>query len=178
MSYSRITLSQVLWITGRSQEALAEAEAALAHARTINHANTIGMAMLYVMLVRQQRGEREAVAALGRETSEYCERMGVTTPSSYATLVTNWALRDVATSLGVFEVHAAIGAHLGMTPYCSLAVENALDAGDAGTAEANPRAGAGAGGDDGRALLAAAVEAAGGAGGAGLRAAGGGGRWR
>ena len=46
LSYSRITLWQVLWITGRSAEALAEAEAALAHARAINHANTIGMAML------------------------------------------------------------------------------------------------------------------------------------
>ncbi len=136
LSYSRITLSQVLWITGRSAEALAEAEAALAHARAINHANTIGMAMLYVMLVRQQRGEREAVAELGRETSDYCERMGVTTPSSYAALVTNWARRDVATSLGIFEIHAAIGAHLGMTYYRSLAVENALDAGDAETAGA------------------------------------------
>ena len=87
LSYSRITLSQVLWITGRSAEALAEAEAALAHARAINHANTIGMAMLYVMLVLQQRGEREAVEVLGRETAGFCERMGVTTPSSYAALV-------------------------------------------------------------------------------------------
>ena len=59
----------MLWITGRSAEALAEAEAALAHARAINHANAIGMAMLYVMLVLQQRGERAAVEALGRETA-------------------------------------------------------------------------------------------------------------
>jgi predicted ATPase/class 3 adenylate cyclase len=134
--YCRITLSQVLWITGRSSEALAEAEAALAHARAINHANSIGMALLYMMLVRQQRGERAIVAALGRETAAFCERMGVSTPSSYAAIIANWAAGDVDGSLQIFAIHDAIGAQLGMTYYRSLAADNALDAGEVQTARA------------------------------------------
>jgi predicted ATPase/class 3 adenylate cyclase len=129
LTYSRITLSQVLWITGRSTEAVREAEAALAHAREINHANSVAMALLYGMIVRQQRGERAKVAELGRETQAYCGRMGVTTPRSYAAMIANWASGDVEGSLGIFDVHAAVGAHLGMTYYRSLAAENAVDAG-------------------------------------------------
>jgi class 3 adenylate cyclase len=136
LTYSRITLSQVLWITGRSADAVHEAEAALAHAREINHANSVGMGLLYCMCVRQQRGEREAVVELGRETQAYCVRMGVTTPRSYAAMIANWASGDVESSLAIFDVHSAIGAHLGMTYYRSLAAENAVDAGRPDTASA------------------------------------------
>jgi tetratricopeptide (TPR) repeat protein len=136
LTYSRITLSQVLWITGRSTEAVREAEAALAHAREINHANSVGMGLLYLMIVRQQRSERAAVVDLGRETQAYCGRMGVTTPRSYASMIVNWANGDVEGSLGIFDVHAAIGAHLGMTYYRSIAAENAVDAGRLDTARA------------------------------------------
>jgi class 3 adenylate cyclase len=136
LTYSRITLSQVLWITGRSAEAVREAEAALAHAREINHANSVGMGLLYCMIVRQQRGERAAVAELGRETQAFCGRMGVTTPSSYAAMIANWASGDVDDSLAIFDIHAAIGAHLGMTYYRSLAAENAVAAGRPDTASA------------------------------------------
>ena len=129
LSYSLFTLSQVLWITGRSAEALAEAEAALAHARAINHANSVGMAMLYLMMIRQQRGEREEVVELGREAQDYCQRMGVTTPMTYCAMIANWAEGNVDSSLGIFDLHAAVGAHLGMTYYRSLAVENAIEAG-------------------------------------------------
>jgi predicted ATPase len=129
LTYSRMTLAQVLWITGRSTEAVREAEAALAHAREINHANSVGIALLFGMIVRQHRGERAAVAELGRETQAYCERMGVTTPRSYAAMIANWARGDVEGSLGIFDEHAAAGVHIGMTYYRSLAAENAIDAG-------------------------------------------------
>ena len=136
LTYSRITLSQVLWITGRGDEAVREAEAALAHARGINHANSVGMGLLYCMIVRQQHGEREVVEELGRETQAYCGRMGVTTPRSYAAMIANWASGDVDRSLAIFDVHATVGAHLGMTYYRSLAAENAIDAGHLDTARA------------------------------------------
>jgi len=136
LTYSRMTLSQVLWITGRSTEAVREAEAALAHAREINHANSVGMGLLYLMMVRQQRGERAAVVEIGHETQAYCDRMGVTTPRSYASMIANWANGDIEGSLGIFDVHAALGAHLGMTYYRSIAAENAIDAGRLDTARA------------------------------------------
>jgi hypothetical protein len=94
------------------------------------------MGLLYCMIVRQQRGEREVVAELGRETQAYCGRMGVTTPRSYAAMIANWASGDVESSLAIFDVHSAIGAHLGMTYYRSLAAENAFDAGRPDTASA------------------------------------------
>jgi predicted ATPase len=136
LTYSRITLSQVLWITGRGDEAVREAESALAHARSINHANSVGMGLLYCMIVRQQQGERDVVEELGRETQAYCGRMGVTTPRSYAAMIANWASGDVDSSLAIFDVHAVVGAHLGMTYYRSLAAENAIDAGHLDTARA------------------------------------------
>ncbi len=136
LTYSRMTLAQVLWITGRGTEGLREAEAAVAHARSINHANSVGIAMLFLMMIHQQRGDRERVIELGRETQAFCERMGVTTPMTYAAMIANWASGDLEGSLGIFDMHKAIGAHLGMTYYRSLAVENAIDGGRLDDAEA------------------------------------------
>lgn len=130
LSYCRMTLSQVLWITGRDTEALQEAQAALDHARAINHTNTIGLALLYVIMLHQQRGERDAAARLAGEALAYCDRMGVSTPTSYIALIANWAAGDVDGSVKLFGIHDALGAHLGLTYYRSLAVENCIEAGD------------------------------------------------
>ena len=51
-------------------------------------------------------------------------------------MIANWASGDVESSLAIFDVHSAIGAHLGMTYYRSLAAENAVDAGRPDTASA------------------------------------------
>ena len=131
LSYCRMTLSQVLWMTGRDAEALREARAALDHARAINHTNTIGLALLYVIMLHQQRGEREEVARLAEEALAYCDRMGVSTPTSYIALIANWAAGNIDGSEELFAVHLALGAKLGLTYYRSLAVENCIEAGDA-----------------------------------------------
>jgi len=134
LSYCRLTLSQVLWITGRGAAALAASEGALADARSVNHVNSIGMAYLYLVMLRQQRGERDEVARLSAEALAYCERTGVSTPTSYIAMIANWARGDIDASTQIHDIHATIGARLGMTYYHGLAVENAIESGDAARA--------------------------------------------
>ncbi|MDU9002901.1 AAA family ATPase [Sedimentitalea todarodis] len=133
-SYSRLTLSQVLWMTGRKTEATAAADDALSHARSLNHTNTIGMSLLYRIMLKQQNGMRDEVAQDAAEALDYCARMGVSTPTSYIAMIANWAQGDVAASQEIYKVHNMIGAQLGMTYYRSLGAENAIDAGDMDTA--------------------------------------------
>lgn len=134
LSYSWLTLSQVLWITGRASEAAAAADSALSHARDLNHTNTIGMALLYQIMLKQQNGLREEVAHDVLEALNYCARTGVSTPTSYIAMIANWAHRDFAASQEIYKVHNMIGAQLGMTYYRSLGADNAIDAGDMETA--------------------------------------------
>lgn len=134
--YCQLTLSQVLWMTGRNSEATAAADEALSHARSLNHTNTIGMSLLYRIMLKQQNGMREEVAHDVPEALDYCARMGVSTPTSYIAMIANWANRDVAASQQIYEVHNMIGAQLGMTYYRSLGAENAIDANDMDTASA------------------------------------------
>lgn len=129
-SYSQMTLSQVLWMTGRSTEAVAAADTALAHARSLNHTNTIGIALLYQIMLKQQNGLREEVEADAAEALDYCARMGVSTPTSYIAMIANWAHGNVEGSQEIYDVHKMVGAQLGMTYYRSLGAENAIDAGD------------------------------------------------
>lgn len=133
-SYCRLTLSQVLWMTGRKTEATAAADDALSHARSLNHTNTIGMALLYQIMLKQQNGMRDEVAHDALEALDYCARMGVSTPTSYIAMIANWAQGDVVASQEIYKVHNMIGARLGMTYYRSLGAENAIDAGDIDTA--------------------------------------------
>lgn len=129
-SYCQMTLSQVLWMTGRSTEAVAAAEAALSHARALKHTNTIGIALLYQIMLKQQNGLRAEVEDDAAEALRYCARMGVSTPTSYIGMIANWALGNVAASQEIYDVHKMVGAQLGMTYYRSLGAENAIDAGD------------------------------------------------
>ncbi|WP_424985564.1 AAA family ATPase [Microbulbifer sp. S227A] len=135
LSYSRMTLSQVLWMCGRRAEADAAADHAVSHARELNHTNTLGMSLLYRVMLKQQNGLREEVAKDAAEALEYCTRMGVSTPTSYIAMIANWARGDVAASQEIYEIHNMIGAQLGMTYYRSLGVENAIEAGDMETAQ-------------------------------------------
>ncbi len=129
LSYSLVTLSQVQWGLGDADGALQLAQQAVLHAQELKHANTIGLAMLYLMMVHQERGERQRVEELGRETLAFCERFGVATPSSYARMIHNWAIGDVDTSLHIIPVHKAIGARLGLTYYMALIAESAAAVG-------------------------------------------------
>ncbi len=134
-SYCNITLSQVLMMTGRITEAMEAAEASLAHARTLQHTNTIGMAMLYVTMIKQQLGMRDVVAKETAEALEYCTQMGVTTPTSYIAMIANWAQNNVDGSREIYGVHDMLGAWLGMTYYRALGAENAVESGDFATAQ-------------------------------------------
>lgn len=135
LSYCEMTLAQVLWITGRRTEAVLTADAALSHARELNHTNTIGIALLYQIMLKQQNGMKKMVSSDAAEALQYCERMGVSTPTSYIAMISNWSRGDFVTSQEIYEMHNMIGAQLGMTYYRSLGAENAIDAGDYATAK-------------------------------------------
>ena len=135
LSYAKMALSQVLWMTGRAKDALKEANEALQHAQELKHTNTVGLALLYRIMLKQQMGLRDEVAREAAEALDYCGRMGVSTPTSYISMISNWANRDVEASRGVYEIHDMVGAQLGMTYYRSLGAEVCIETGDLESAQ-------------------------------------------
>jgi len=117
-------------MTGRIDDALSTMDEALAHARELKHANTVGISLLYRIMLKQQMGLRDEVAADTVEALDYCGRMGVNTPASYISMIANWANRDVDASRSVYEIHNMVGAQLGMTYYRSLGVDVCIETGD------------------------------------------------
>lgn len=130
LSYAQMALSQVLWMTGRIDQAMTAMDDALAHARELKHTNTVGLALLYRIMLKQQMGLRDEVTRDAAEALDYCGRMGVSTPTSYISMIANWAKRDVDASRGVYEIHDMVGAQLGMTYYRSLGVDVCIETGD------------------------------------------------
>jgi len=124
LSYIRMTLSQVLWALGSPDQALEQAQMAVKHAKQFNHANTIGLALLYVMMTYHQRRERDKVAEVGQEMHELCEQYGLVFNQSLGRLISNWALGEVETSRQIIATNQTTKLLIGMTYYRSLVAES------------------------------------------------------
>jgi TOMM system kinase/cyclase fusion protein len=124
LAYSRMTLSQVLWVMGYADQAQEQASMAVTHAKALPHANTIAMALLYVMRLHTHQGEREQVIEAGNEVQAHCERYGLVFTQPLARLMSAWALGDVHTARQILAANEAMELRIGMTSYRSLVADS------------------------------------------------------
>jgi hypothetical protein len=129
LAYCLMTLSQVRLAEGDLDGALDAAGEAVRIGHELQHANTIGLAQLFLLITHQQRGERDKVRVLGAATLDFCEQYTVVTPSSYARIIYNWAVGEVAESVAILEAHKSMKAMLGLSYYGGLVAETAAAAG-------------------------------------------------
>jgi TOMM system kinase/cyclase fusion protein len=124
LAYSRMTLSQVLWVMGYADQAQEHAARAVTYAKALPHANTIALALLYVMRLHTHQGEREHVIEVGNAVQAHCERYGLVFTQPLARLMRAWALGDVHAARQMLATNEAMELRIGMTSYRSLVADS------------------------------------------------------
>jgi tetratricopeptide (TPR) repeat protein len=122
-SYNCMAFSQVSWAMGYPDKALEQAQLGVTHARTLNHANTLGLALLYLMMNYQQRRDPDKVIEVSRDLDAVCEKYGLPFNQSLGALIRNWALGETEASYRILAANQANKMLLGMTYYRSLVAE-------------------------------------------------------
>ena len=74
---AQIFLAMTEWLRGRSETALRTAQDAIANARRLNHALTLGQVLTLAAQLHYMAQDYEAMFELSKEGDDYCERVGV-----------------------------------------------------------------------------------------------------
>lgn len=116
--YAHLVLFYDDWHFGYPDRSFQHARQALDLARRLEHANTISVALMYLMWAHQLRGERDAVLELGRETRAFCERHGISPLiGSRSALIANWAGDEIGASYALLDGNLGVSALLGVATY-------------------------------------------------------------
>jgi TOMM system kinase/cyclase fusion protein len=123
-AYAQLTLGLVHWLLGEPEQALAQGTAAVAWARELNHATTLGLALLYLVGIHHYQGERDKVRAVTDELVDIVERYGLSMIKSFGGVLRGWADNDVEGANRSIEVLRASGQELGLSYWLSLVAES------------------------------------------------------
>jgi TOMM system kinase/cyclase fusion protein len=121
--YADLTLGLVLWLRGFPEQALARGQAAVAWARELNHATTLGLSLLYLTGIHHYQGEREQVIAVTDQLMEIVERHGLAMIRSFGGILRGWAKNDGAAALASLNELRASGQEIGLSYWLSLVAE-------------------------------------------------------
>jgi len=94
---ARIFLALTRWLRGRQRTAFDTAQAALAAARELDHAQTIGQALALSVQLRYMAQDFAALFHLAAESHEYCERAGIHYFGAVSNFFWLWAQAQRAT---------------------------------------------------------------------------------
>ncbi|MDI1430142.1 TOMM system kinase/cyclase fusion protein [Polyangium sorediatum] len=137
--HAQSVLSLVFWLLGYPERSLAQGMAALAWARELKHANSLGLALVYLAGLRHYRGEPEHVRELATELIDLGERMGLAPWKILGTVLGAWVEHDVeAGSRCLSMLHASSG-QTAMPYWSSLVAESEAAVGRIGDALARLR---------------------------------------
>jgi TOMM system kinase/cyclase fusion protein len=129
-AYAAMTLSYILWLQGNAAQARAQADEAVALAKAVDHASSTALALFYVVMIAQPRGDRETVLAVTEEILEMDRRHGLAAPAAYAAMMRSWALGDLASLEGALAGMMGAGLDLGMSAYRTLPIEIRMGRGE------------------------------------------------
>jgi predicted ATPase len=122
--------AEALWFMGQPERSLAMAEEGLAWGRELNHANSLAIAYIFFILLRHDRGERDAIDELWRPLLALSERHGLPVQVAYAGVVQCWAVGDVEGAKRHLALLESTGTELGLSFYRSVVAEAEAERGD------------------------------------------------
>jgi hypothetical protein len=137
--HAQSVLSLILWLTGYSERAFAQGMAALARARELEHANSIGFALVYVAGLRHYRREPEHVRELATELIDMGERMGLDPWRIVGAALAAWVERDVEAGSRSASMYHACAGQTALPYWSSLVAESEAAVGKLGDACARLR---------------------------------------
>src|SRR6185436_17644980 len=120
----------VLWLQGHAAQAVAPVDEAVAWARQVDHASSTALALFYVVMIAQQRGDRDTVVRVTQEILEMDARHGLPAQAAYAAMMNSWAVRDQARLRGALDFMQAAGLGLGLSAYRSLLADLSIERDD------------------------------------------------
>lgn len=122
-AWGEMTLGFNLWFMGQPEQALMRTRSALSHAQAFQHASSVALAYLYIVMVRQLRGEPAEVVAAANTGLQFAEREGLPSHALFLRLIRAGALRDVEELRRQLGVMDALGLGLARSFYDSLLME-------------------------------------------------------
>ncbi|HSK04681.1 MAG TPA: TOMM system kinase/cyclase fusion protein [Kofleriaceae bacterium] len=128
--WAGISYAEALWFMGQPDRSLAVARDSLAWARELNHANSLAIAHIFMILLHHDRGEREAIDELWRPLLELSERHGLPVQVAYAGVVRCWAVGDVEGAKRHLALLESTGTELGLSYYRSVVAEAEAERGE------------------------------------------------
>ncbi len=128
--WAGISYAEALWFLGQPDHSLAVARDSLAWARELNHANSLAIAYIFMILLHHDRGERAAIDELWRPLLELSERHGLPVQVAYAGVVRCWAVGDVEGAKRHLAVLESTGTELGLSFYRSVVAEAEAERGE------------------------------------------------
>jgi len=121
--WAAISYAEALWFMGEPDRSLALAEQCIGWGRALNHANTLAVAYIFYILLRHDRGEREAIEPMWQALLELSDRHGLPIHVAYAGVVRSWAVGDVAAAQNHLALLETTGTELGLSFYRSVVAE-------------------------------------------------------
>ncbi|MDI1480352.1 TOMM system kinase/cyclase fusion protein [Polyangium sp. y55x31] len=137
--HAQSVLCLLLWMMGYPERALAQGMAALARARELKHANSLGFALVYVAGLRHYRREPEHVRELSSELIDVGERMGLDPWRIVGITLVAWAERDVEAASRSVSMYHSFAGQTALPYWISLVAESEAAQGRLGDAIARLR---------------------------------------
>jgi TOMM system kinase/cyclase fusion protein len=129
-AFAGMTLAFVLWLQGHAAQAVTQVDEAVAWARRVDHASSTALALFYIVMIAQQRGDRDTVLRVSQEILEMDARHGLPAQAAYAAMMHSWAVRDLPRLRGALDYMQAAGLGLGLSAYRSLIADLLMETGD------------------------------------------------
>lgn len=128
--WSRAARALVRWGLGYEQSARDDARVAVARARQLAHAPSLGIALLYLGLFELGRDDATAAQAVCDELIELAHRYGLPAFLGYAQIIRSWAVGDTAHADAGIQALWSIGCRYCQTYYRAFAGHTLARAGD------------------------------------------------
>jgi tetratricopeptide (TPR) repeat protein len=128
------SLAWAHWYMGNADRALALAESSVAWARDINHGQSYGLALIYLLRLRYERRETDEVLKLCALHVDAARQHGLVEQVATVDLYRAWAQRDLDVARRCVAQREALGIEKDLPLYNTMAAEVEASHADAGAA--------------------------------------------
>jgi TOMM system kinase/cyclase fusion protein len=127
-------LCRGLWLLGFPDQAKAHGDAAVAWGQEIHHGQSVGLSLIYLLLMAQEHGDRPEVLQLLARHAELAHRHGLLEQAAYMGILRGWAMKDVEAMRRSMAMREAFGTEMDQPAYYAMLAELELELGHADAA--------------------------------------------